>query len=115
MLKRSLCILIFSSLIFSNNYEFWLGAGSVGTVIPEFKGDFAVKDASASQSTYYFKADVSGADSHMPFNLGVKANLNDIIKVKGKLDVNLSTSMGFSPLGGGAYAVSYTHLRAHET
>ena len=79
------------------------GGGSVNTVIPAFIGNFAVNDESGSNSTYFFSADIEGSESYSPLLLTMSGDLAHRLGMDlGKMDVPLSFSIGYAPLGGGA-------------
>ncbi|SVD88270.1 uncharacterized protein METZ01_LOCUS441124, partial [marine metagenome] len=108
MENKLLPILIMSTFLYSESdglggIELTFGGGSVGSAVPDFKGAFYVNDASASQSTYSFNADVAGAESHTPINLGINANIGERLGLHlGKLDLSTSLAFGYSFLGNGA-------------
>ena len=84
-------------------FELTIGSGTVSSVVPEFKGLFAVNDASASASTYFFDADVSGQESHTPINLGLNADITELAGMNlGSVDLLASLQFGYSFLDGGA-------------
>jgi hypothetical protein len=103
-------IIIVMSLIYSQtedskpvSFELTIGSGTVSSAVPEFKGQFAVRDASGSQSTYLFTADVAGKDSHTPFNLGLNVDMTELAGMDlGSLDLATSLQFGYSFLDGGA-------------